>query len=291
MTPEVLVIIQARMESSRFPGKVCSNFLGQSMLLFLLDRLSRMTTPHTLVVASPDTPPNHAIADLCAKHGYACCLVPGDPNDVVTRYISVLGQYDHKTIVRVLADSPLTDPVMIDAMVRRHWHQAPPVITDRAVFQGPALTPTVRPCPAQHTGVALEWGDGLEIDIFDRAMLYTIHHEATLPSDREHVAPYAWRQPARFRTQTYPCPWDLSWLRVSIDTPEDLALVERVADHCLWRWGPSFGWHEIVFTAGHYRDIKRQMLQRPHNPAYAAQVAQEQGWPGVPEWRNLRSGR
>jgi spore coat polysaccharide biosynthesis protein SpsF len=298
MEEKVLVIVQARMESSRFYGKVTAQLLGQPLLLWLLDRVSSMRTPHRLVVASPDTSANHAIADLCAKHGYQHELVPGDPGNVLHRYAVVAQRYDAEQIVRVTGDCPLVDAAILDGLLAYHATSAHQGIIDRGIYGGMALPPIIMQVPPAYTGLALEFGDGFDCEVFGRSALEAADTEATLPSEREHCWPFLVNHPDRFRCCVYPCPFNMSWLRLSVDTADDLAVVETLLEACLVRYGSTFGWRDLLMTIETKRrtvaglsDIKARMAARPHNQAYVAQVAREQEGVGAQDWADLRYGR
>jgi spore coat polysaccharide biosynthesis protein SpsF len=297
MEETVLVIVQARMESTRFYGKVCAPLLGQPLLLWLLDRISSMRTPHRLVVASPGTPANHAIADLCAKHGYTCELVAGDPNDVLGRFHVVAHQYGAKTIIRLCGDTPLIDPTILDGLLAFHHAHSIPSIIHRGMLSGEQLAARRVTMPPALTGIGIEWGDGFDCAVISRTALDTAFLEAELPSDREHVEPFIFRNAQRFRCCTYPCPFNMSWLRLSVDTADDLAMVEMLLEACLVRYGSTFGWRDLLMTIETKRrtvagmsDIKARMAARPHNQAYVAQVAREQVGVGAQNWADLRYG-
>lgn len=290
MSKPLVVIVQARVESQRFPSKVLAPLLGQPLLLWLLSRASQIQTPHQLVVAAPNTPANHAIANLCTTHGYTCLLVPGDPNDVLGRFHDVATQYDATTVVRLVGDTPLLDPQIIDDLLAYHASQSLPTLTHRSIV-GRQILPVERGhAHPDLTGLDITWGDGFDSAVLSRTALDTAHNEATLLSDREHVEPFLFRQTRRFHATLYPCPFDLSWVRLSVDNQDDLAQAERVLESCLWHYGKGFGWRDVWATIKQHPDIEQYMRARPHNPAYAAQVAQEQGWPGEPSWQDLRYG-
>lgn len=264
MDHKILLVVQCRMASTRFPRKAVASLLGQPLLLFLLDRLSRVTTPHTLVVACPNTSDDQAIRDLCTTHGYQCLLIPGDPTDVLARFHAVAQVYpEAKAFVRICADCPLLDASIIDGLIAHY-----------------------RTADVDHAGIAAEYGDGLDCEIFSRSVLDQAMQYAVAPSDREHVTPWMHRQ---CRCATYPCPFDLSWLRLSVDTVADLAFLGTLLRRALDAgYGLDLSWRDLMVLCSH-PDIKGQMARRQINQAYVAQVAAERG--GEPmAWRQLRYG-
>ncbi len=256
MANNILLIVQARMESSRLPGKVLLPLCGQPMILWLLMRLARL--PYPLCVAIPDTPANGPLADLCSTHGYTAHLIPGDPNDLLARFAAVLDLYPQaEHVVRVGGDTPLLDPLVVAGTVSAHlstvWHD--------------------------YTGLAKGWGDGIaDCDVIRREMVLLAESEAHALHEREHINPFFWQQPQRFRCATYPCPFDLSWMRCSVDTHEDFVHVQSLLEQCLMRYGVDFGWREVWWTVQQDPALRDYMARMLMNSAYVAQVGSEQTW-------------
>jgi spore coat polysaccharide biosynthesis protein SpsF (cytidylyltransferase family) len=242
-------------------------------------------------VACPDTQPNHAIADLCAKHGYACVLHPGDPTDVLGRFHAVAEQYHTVTIARICGDTPLLCPDVFAELVQAH-HAAVQGIP--YAVPSPGSTPLLQPrgihvTYPDLTGIGLTWGDGFDAEIMTRQALAIAHAEAVLPSEREHVSSFLYTRPQRFRCVSMPCPFNLSWLRLSVDAPADLAMASTVLAAVLDRVGPTYGWRDVWQAVERLPAVKAQMQARAHNPAYVAQVTTETG--EQRDWATLRYGR
>ena len=272
MTPPVLIIVQARMASTRFPGKVLAPLLGQPMLLWQLDRLSRVQTPHTLVVGTSAAPENAPLVELCQRHGYRIQASTGiAEDDVLGRFHTIAEAYpEAQEIVRVTGDCPLIDPVIVDALIAQHRGHN---MTDALQRDGYWHT------PIDHTGIAAEWPDGQDCEIFSRTALDLADVEATASHDREHVTPWIWSQPEMFRCKTLPCPLDLSWMQTSVDTQDDLTMVQHLLDWILTDVGFSFGWRDI------WRYIVKSPMLRvwqqrrpPRNQAYVTQVGSGKTW-------------
>jgi spore coat polysaccharide biosynthesis protein SpsF len=252
MFPPVLIIVQARMGGSRFPGKVAASLLGQPMLLWQLDRLSRVQTPHHLVVACPNDSPNQEIVRLCARHGYDCISVPVPEQDVLSRFAWVAEHYEASEIVRCTGDCPLFDPLVVDWLIGYHRRRTP---------------------SPDHTGLAAQWPDGTDCDMTSRSALGVAHAEARTASDREHVVSWLWSQPQRFCLATLPCPFDLSGLQFSVDTPYDLQMVERLLEYVLDAVGPDFGYRDLWRMVQRHNMLRDWQRYRPlRNHAYLQQV-------------------
>lgn len=255
MTPNIVIIIQARMEASRLPGKTLLDLCGQPLILWLLSRL--VILPHRLVVALPDTPANAELAALCDRHSYTAHLIPGDPQDVLGRFAKTTLLYPEAAhIVRICSDTPLLDPAVISLLIHHHlsnaWHD--------------------------YTGLAQAWGDGNDAECFRRETLLAAHKEALALYDREHVSPWVWHQPERFRLAHLPCPFDLSHMRTSVDTKDDLWLAEQLLTRCLDRHGFGFTWRDVWWEVERSEVFREMMTQRPMNSAYLAQVGSAKSW-------------
>lgn len=252
---EILIVVQARMESRRLPGKVLLPMLGQPMLLWMLSRLAPLSYP--LVVAAPNEG-NTAIADVCAKHGYRCHMVDGDPKNVLHRFAHVVQLYpDAHHIVRIGGDTPLLDPEVIENLIGYHLHQL---------------------WRRDYTGLTHEWGDGNDAEIFTRETLLVAEAEAKAPHELEHVSPYIWQDPQRFRIAHYPCPLDLSGMRSSVDTHEDFLHAQMLLEKCLLKYGFGFGWREAWLVATQDATVRQYMKNRSINTAYVTQIGNEKSW-------------
>lgn len=224
MTARVVVIAQARMGSSRLPGKVLAQAGGQSLLEHLLQRLARSRFAPAVVIATTTAPADDALEREALRLGAG--VFRGSEDDVLDRYLGAARASDAEVVVRVTADCPLLDPQELDRVIEEFLKHAGQVdyVTNQ---QG-----NVRRIPR-----------GLDVEVMSRAALERAGREATAPGDREHVTPYLYREPGRFRTLFSHYPHgDHSALRLTVDTPEDLALVRAVIDEL----GSAAGLPEIA---------------------------------------------
>lgn len=258
-----LIIVQARAGGTRFPDKMQALLLGQPVLLWTLQRLTVLTVPHKLVVAFPSSAPNQRLATLCERHGYDTILPDVGEADVLGRYQATAEHYNAETIVRITADCPLIDARVIEGCLN--------------VYRDP-----FRRVQYDHVGIAAEWMEGMDCEVFSRNALEMADFEAEDPIDREHVTSYLWRQPSRFHCATYPCPMDLTPYQTSIDTPQDLLLAQGILSWCLDRYGFTFTWRAIWWCLEMNPHLKQLMLQRPpRNQSYVTQI-------GGSSWEALR---
>ncbi|HLO75197.1 MAG TPA: glycosyltransferase family protein [Magnetospirillum sp.] len=222
MTVPILAILQARMSSTRLPGKVLKPLLGQPMLLRHMERLRRSRTLGLLLVATTDHDSDTPLAQLCADHGIPCFR--GAMDDVLDRFWQAAAPYAPEHIVRLTGDCPLADPEVIDRVVAAH-------LDGGFDYTSNTLTPT--------------WPDGLDVEVVRAPCLHQAWTEAELPSEREHVTPFVKTRPERFRLHNVVNDRNLSALRWTVDEPEDFAFVERVYG-ALYPHRPDFGSADIL---------------------------------------------
>ena len=208
--------VQARTGSTRLPGKVLLDVHGRPMLAFLLDRLRSLDVDE-LVCATSDLPADDPIAEIASAAGVG--VVRGSESDVLSRYLTVLQETNATTLVRLTGDCPLIDPgVVQDVLALHHAQQA-----DYTCNVLPRTFPK-----------------GLDVEVAQATALRAAAAEATAPEEREHVTPFLYRRPERFRLANLSCPLDLGDEWWTVDTAEDLAnvraIVAQLADPVGARW-------------------------------------------------------
>jgi spore coat polysaccharide biosynthesis protein SpsF len=202
----ILGVVQARMSSTRLPGKVLKPILGRPMLGRQIDRVRRSRRIDTLAVATSVYTSDDAIAAFCAADGIGCFR--GALDDVLARFagaVELFGGAEH--VVRLTADCPLIDWTVIDDAVALHLHE-------RADITGNVV---VRSYP-----------DGLDVEVMTGAALAAAARDAADAYEREHVTPYLYRHPERFRFAHLVQQSDLAALRWTVDTMDDFRMVEAV---------------------------------------------------------------
>lgn len=220
----ILGIIQARMSSTRLPGKVLAEVAGMPMLGRQVERLRRSARMDELVVATSDQASDDAIADYAARLDLT--VVRGPLEDVLGRFGRALDAYpEAATVVRMTADCPLTDWRVLDAVIERHA---------AAKADYASNTPQVRTYP-----------HGLDVEVMTARALRTALFEAADPYDREHVTPFLYRNPQRFRLEFLSQTPSLAHLRWTVDHPEDLDFVRHVYG-ALYAENPDFAMADIA---------------------------------------------
>jgi spore coat polysaccharide biosynthesis protein SpsF len=247
------VIIQARMGSSRLPGKVLSRVCGKSLLAHLVERLKTQPVGE-IVVATTVAAGDVAIVHECARLGVR--VVRGSEDDVLSRYLHAASVVGAERIFRITADCPLLEPRLLPVMLEELERRKLDYLTNS---------------PAE--GLPL----GQSVEVFTRQALELAGKGATEGYQREHVTPYLYEESTRCRsaqigwpvTMERSWPSDLSHHRWTVDTPEDLDLVTRIIE-ALYRPGEVFGIQEVVdLLAAHpdWMSINAQVRQKSFREA------------------------
>ena len=217
-----MAIVQARMGSTRMPGKVMAPVLGEPMIWRQIERIRRARSVSKVVVATSTAPADDALASFLVGRG--CGVYRGDPVDVLGRFTACARTAGAERVVRLKADCPLTDPQLVDAAVALS-------IRSGAAYAGNC---EVRSYPA-----------GLEVEVITAEALFAADREASAPEDRESVTGFIRRFPLRFAQAHLVAAHDRSDLRWSVDRSEDFALVREVY-RGLYPENPDFGVQEIA---------------------------------------------
>lgn len=193
------IVVQARMGSSRLPGKVLKDIAGRPMLSYQMERLRRVKRAERIVVATTDQPADDAVERFCQKEKIAC--VRGSEHDVLARYHLAIERFPADVVVRITADCPLIDPAIVDEAIAAY---EPDYVSN--------MLETTYPY-------------GMAVEVFSAQALREAHREAKDPAEREHVTPFIYRHPERYRLRSLTMAPNLSHHRWTVDTPEDFELV------------------------------------------------------------------
>lgn len=221
-TDRTVAIIQARMGSTRLPGKVLKGIGGKSMLEHVVARTERAETLDEIVVATTTEPEDEAIVSVAGE--LEVPVFRGRQQDVLDRYYHAARKYDADVIVRITSDCPLTDPSITDRAVRAFKEHAPD-------YASTSLEQRVYPR-----------GIGAEVMTFEA--LQEAWEQADESYERSHVTAYIYQHPERFQLLRVPSQHgDYSHHRWTVDTPDDLAFVRAVYR----RLNDSFAsWTEVL---------------------------------------------
>ncbi len=213
-------IVQARLGSRRLPGKVLADLAGAPLLARMIERLRAARTLARIVVATTEHPADAPVRELAAALGVGCFA--GSEDDVLARYVGAAEAFRADPIVRLTADCPLIDPALVDRCVE--------AFADRP--------------GCDYASLGGEFPDGLDTEVISARALARAHAEARLPSEREHVTPYVWKQATVFAAVTVVFPRPLGGRRWTVDEPRDLEFVRAVYAR-LHRPGYVFGWADV----------------------------------------------
>ena len=207
---EIVTIVQARMTSSRLPGKVLADIDGRSSLAYMLERVQRARNVGRIVVATTVNDTDDPVAQLAERLGVS--VFRGDEMDVLGRYADAAELFNADPIVRLTADCPMIDPTVIEAVVQLYRHGDWDYVGN---------------------GINRTFPDGLDVEVFSRAALVAADREAKHPFLREHVTPYIrgtyeQYESGDFRIGHSIFEADFSHIRWTLDTADDLHRIRRL---------------------------------------------------------------
>jgi spore coat polysaccharide biosynthesis protein SpsF len=231
LTERILLAVQARMGSTRLPGKVLLEACGKTLLELMLERLARVRTPARVVVATTTDEADKPILDLC--RGLGTEVFRGHPTDLLDRHYLAGLVFGADAIAKIPSDCPLIDPAVADRVLARFARGD----CDYAGNLHPASFP-----------------DGNDVEVMSMAALGTAWREAERPMEREHTTPFIWERRERFRLANVLWEADsdggplrdysLSH-RWTLDYPEDYEFIRRVYEE-LYPANPEFGIADIL---------------------------------------------
>jgi spore coat polysaccharide biosynthesis protein SpsF len=217
----VLCVLQARVSSTRLPGKVLKPILGEPMLARQIERIRRAERIDGLTVATSDQPADDAIAELCTSLGVDSHR--GSLVDVLDRFYRAAQPYRPRHVMRLTGDCPLTDPTVLDALIDLH-------LAGGYDYSSNVIRPT--------------YPDGLDAEVFRYALLERAWREARSPREREHVTPFMYETGPDIRRGSLEDATDRSAMRWTVDYPEDYDFACRVFE-ALYPLDPAFGADDV----------------------------------------------
>jgi spore coat polysaccharide biosynthesis protein SpsF len=213
----ILALLQARMSSSRLPGKVLAPVAGAPMILRQIERVRRARRIDRLVVATSDQPSDDRLAGVLRDAGVEVFRGPLD--DVLARFVGALDAFPADHVVRLTGDCPLADPVLIDATIARHLEAGADYTANRVAGAG--------------------YPKGQDVEVVAARALRRAAAEAVTPEAREHVTWDIWNHPERYRIARLAPEADEGDIRWTVDRPDDLEFV-RAAYAALHPGNPGF---------------------------------------------------
>lgn len=247
----VVAIVQARLGSSRLPGKTLEILFDKPLLGHILERIAAARTIDHIVVATTTSGIDDALIPV-AEH-FGASVFRGSENDVLDRFFLASLRFGDSTIVRVTADDPFKDPEVIDYAVNL-----------RRKLNIDYCSNTLKP----------SYPEGIDIEVFSSSALEKAHIHARLPSEREHVTPYIWKRSTEFSVHNFSAPTDLSHLRWTIDYAADLEMARAVYRH-LYPRKRIFLMEDILALAQEKPDLFHDAQQIVRNEGYLKSITQE----------------
>jgi spore coat polysaccharide biosynthesis protein SpsF (cytidylyltransferase family) len=224
----VVAIVQARMGSTRLPGKALADVAGKPAIKRLFDQLRHATRLDAVVLATTDTALDEPLAEYANSQGWP--TYRGSEDDVLDRYYQAglaSGCSGDDVVVRITGDDIVADPEVVDEVVDLYISRQPDV-----KHASNNRVPT--------------YPYGADVEVFAFSALEQAWNEATAPDEREHVTPYIRNHPEVFPYVDIRSPEDLHHIRLSIDYPEDLAFNQELFASLFRHGTPPFHLRDIL---------------------------------------------
>lgn len=248
----IIAILQARISSSRLPGKVLKPILGKPMLTHQIERIQRSRKIDKIVLAISDEVSDQPLVELANDIGVD--YFQGPLNDVLARYYLTAKKYQPEYIVRLTGDCPVADPELIDELIGYF-------IENNFDYASTAQT----------------FPDGLDAEIMTMQALSQAYEEAILPSQREHVTPFINQQPERFHLGVYGGAEDCSHLRWTVDEVEDFELITKIYES-LYSSHPHFTWRDILNFVSKNPELVSWNAKYARNEGYQKSLQEDLGF-------------
>lgn len=218
------IFVQARMTSTRLPGKVLKPVLNRPLLGYLIERLLQVQEADSVVILTTTKSTDDPIAHFCDFHNMP--YFRGPEEDVLTRYYQAALERKTDVIVRVTADCPLIDPEVID----------------KAISEFKEANGTV---DYLSNSLKRTFPRGLDVEVFSFKNLKKAYKAANKPYEREHVTPYFYQHPNDFSLKNIECKKNLSKYRWTVDTEDDFKLISMIIE-ALYPKKPKFKTKDIL---------------------------------------------
>lgn len=239
----ILAILQARVSSTRLPGKVLKPLLGKPMIIRQIERLKHSRRIDHLVVATSNHESDNELFEICQEYDIPCFR--GDLDDVLDRFYQVAKLYNPEHIVRITGDCPLIDPILMDEIIEFH-------INGNYDYTSNTIEPT--------------FPDGLDVEVFKYSCLVEAKKNAKLPSEKEHVTPYIRQNPSN-KKGSFKNKIDLSNYRWTVDEPLDFVLVEKIYE-ALYQEDGLFTTKDVLNYLEKHSELKTLNSMYKRNEGY-----------------------
>ena len=231
---KVVCIIQARMGSTRLPGKVMLDLCGKTVLGHVIERVKKVENIDEIVIATTTKEEDILIIEEALKYGVK--IFRGSEEDVLSRYYYAAKDNEADMVVRITSDCPLIDPEITQKIIDYYLKNK-----DSFDYVSNTLERT--------------FPRGLDTEVFSFKALEKAFNETILQRDREHVTPYIWDNPNMFSLGCYKNDVDCSYLRWTLDTKDDFELIGRIYLYLYPLKKDDFGIEDILFLYEKDREL------------------------------------
>ncbi len=221
---KTVIIVQARMTSTRLPGKVMKEVLGKPLLEYQIERLRQVRLADELVIATTTNDTDQPIVELCERLGVA--YYRGSEEDVLSRYYEAATKFGADVVVRVTSDCPLIDPGVMDEVISLY-------INNQGKYDYVSNT------------LERTYPRGLDTEVFSMTALGKAYKEARKQPEREHVTLLMYRRPKQFQLANFRSSVDYSHHRWTVDTPEDFEFINLILQE-LYPVNNRFTWLDVL---------------------------------------------
>ncbi len=201
---KVAAIIQARVGSTRLPGKVLKKVLGKTLLEYQIERVKRSKTIDEIIIATTTKESDNPIVQLCQQ--LSIPYYRGSEEDVLLRYYEAATEFNVDVVVRLTSDCPVIDPKVIDKVITYY-------VNNRSKYDYVSNSSYPR---------------GMDTEVFSFRVLEEAYHKAVEQYEREHVTPFIYLNPDIYNLGKVVCITDMSHYRWTVDTPEDFKLIQKI---------------------------------------------------------------
>lgn len=219
---KTVIISQARMTSTRLPGKVLKEVLGKPLLSYQIERLRRAKYADEVIIATTVNATDDPIEGLCCKLGVKCFR--GSEEDVLSRYYFAAKESQADIVVRVTSDCPLIDPTVIDTVISNYKDNNYDYVSNTLERTYPR---------------------GMDTEAFSYRVLAEAHTQASTQAEREHVTPFIYCRPDLYKLGIVRNSEDNSRYRWTVDTPEDYELIQHIIKY-VYPKNTNFTMHDCL---------------------------------------------
>ena len=205
----IYAIVQARMGSTRLPGKIFKPLAGKPVLWHVVNRLTYSKLIGKIIIATTTLPEDDQVEHFCKSNNIL--YYRGSSDNVLSRYYEAAKKFNADIVIRITSDCPVIDPIVLDKMIEEFLAIS---AVEKIDYMSNSLQRT--------------FPRGLDAEIFTFKALEKTFTEAKNNYELEHVTPYIYQHPELFEIKNFINDKDLSYHRWCVDTPEDLKLVEEI---------------------------------------------------------------